>query len=127
MRKTKSIKSGKSYVDNTNNTSIEEKIVQERQEIASAGLLSAVLFISKEGQDLMPSSKLTSLGIVNMQEERAFLSELHGSLSLYIKALRQDVLGNHKHLDENVRNFLRKALFKHTKKYPAIVSHVFVS
>ncbi|CRF48133.1 Zn-dependent hydrolase, RNA-metabolising [Helicobacter heilmannii] len=127
MRKTKSIKSGKSYVDNTNNTSIAEKIVQERQEIASAGLLSAVLFISKEGQDLMPASKLTSLGIVDMQEERAFLKELHGSLSLHIKALRQDTLSNHKYLDENVRNFLRKALFKHTKKYPAIVSHVFVS
>ncbi|CCF80361.1 Zn-dependent hydrolase, RNA-metabolising [Helicobacter bizzozeronii CCUG 35545] len=126
MRKVKSVKSGKSYVDNTNNVSIEQKIVQERLEIASAGFLSAVLFISKEGQDLMPHSKITSVGIANLKEERAFVSELQGSLGLHIKALRQDVLNNNKSLDESVRNFIRKALFKHTKKYPAIVSHVFV-
>ncbi|WP_233705733.1 ribonuclease J [Helicobacter felis] len=127
MRKVKSIKSGKHYVDNTNNVSIEQKIVDERLEIASAGLLSAVLFISKEGQSLMPHSKISSVGIVNLKEERHFLEDLQDSLGLHIKALRQDVLGNNKSLDESVRHFLRKALFKHTKKYPAIVSHVFVS
>ncbi|WP_240329584.1 ribonuclease J [Helicobacter suis] len=126
MRKTKSVKSGKSYVDNTNNISIEERIVQDRQEIASAGLLSAVLFISKAGE-LMPTSQITTLGIVNFKEERSLLEELQGSLSLHIKALRFDVISNTKHLEDNVRNFLRKALFKHTKKYPAIVSHVFLS
>lgn len=126
MRKVKSIKSGKVFIDNQACTEIDNIVVTERQTLADCGLLLVVAFVSKAEQKLLKDTQITSLGIINPKDEKSFSKEIEGTLELHLKNLKPEVLNNTRTLDNDLRNMLRKLLFKKTKKYPTIVVHTYI-
>ena len=126
MRKVKSIKSGKVFIDNQACTEIDNIVVTERQTLADCGLLLVVAFVGKAEQKLLKDTQITSLGIINPKDEKSFSKEIEGALELHLKNLKPEVLNNTRTLDNDLRNMLRKLLFKKTKKYPTIVVHTYI-
>ncbi len=124
IKKVGTIKSGKSYVDNQSNLSIDTSIVQQREEVASAGVFAATIFVNKNKQALLESSQFSSLGLVGFKDEKHLTKEIQGGLELLLKSSNAEILNNSKKLEDHTRNFIRKALFKKFRKYPAIICHV---
>ncbi|WP_154437187.1 ribonuclease J [Helicobacter pylori] len=124
IKKVGTIKSGKSYVDNQSNLSIDTNIVQQREEVASAGVFAATIFVNKNKQALLESSQFSSLGLVGFKDEKHLTKEIQGGLELLLKSSNAEILNNPKKLEDHTRNFIRKALFKKFRKYPAIICHV---
>ncbi len=124
IKKVGTIKSGKSYVDNQSNLSIDTSIVQQREEVASAGVFAATIFVNKNKQALSESSQFSSLGIVGFKDEKHLIKEIQGGLELLLKSSNAEILNSPKKLEDHTRNFIRKALFKKFRKYPAIICHV---
>ncbi|GAA9973809.1 ribonuclease J [Helicobacter pylori] len=124
IKKVGTIKSGKSYVDNQSNLSIDTIIVQQREEVASAGVFAATIFVNKNKQALLESSQFSSLGLVGFKDEKHLTKEIQGGLELLLKSSNAEILNNPKKLEDHTRNFIRKALFKKFRKYPAIICHV---
>ncbi|GAA9943406.1 ribonuclease J [Helicobacter pylori] len=124
IKKVGTIKSGKSYVDNQSNLSIDTSIVQQREEVASAGVFAATIFVNKNKQALSESSQFSSLGLVGFKDEKHLTKEIQGGLELLLKSSNAEILNNPKKLEDHTRNFIRKALFKKFRKYPAIICHV---
>ncbi|GHR17561.1 ribonuclease J [Helicobacter pylori] len=124
IKKVGTIKSGKSYVDNQSNLSIDTSIVQQREEVASAGVFAATIFVNKNKQVLLESSQFSSLGLVGFKDEKHLTKEIQGGLELLLKSSNAEILNSPKKLEDHTRNFIRKALFKKFRKYPAIICHV---
>ncbi|GAA7892702.1 ribonuclease J [Helicobacter pylori] len=124
IKKVGTIKSGKSYVDNQSNLSIDTSIVQQREEVASAGVFAATIFVNKNKQTLLESSQFSSLGLVGFKDEKHLTKEIQGGLELLLKSSNAEILNSPKKLEDHTRNFIRKALFKKFRKYPAIICHV---
>ncbi|GAA6791278.1 hypothetical protein AOH128_11440 [Helicobacter pylori] len=124
IKKVGTIKSGKSYVDNQSNLSIDTSIVQQREEVASAGVFAATIFVNKNKQALLESSQFSSLGLVGFKDEKHLIKEIQGGLELLLKSSNAEILNNPKKLEDHTRNFIRKVLFKKFRKYPAIICHV---
>lgn len=124
IKKVGTIKSGKSYVDNQSNLSIDTSIVQQREEVASAGVFAATIFVNKNKQALLESSQFSSLGLVGFKDEKHLIKEIQGGLELLLKSSNAEILNSPKKLEDHTRNFIRKALFKKFRKYPAIICHV---
>ncbi len=124
IKKVGTIKSGKSYVDNQSNLSIDTSIVQQREEVASAGVFAATIFVNKNKQALLESSQFSSLGLVGFKDEKPLMKEIQGGLEVLLKSSNAEILNNPKKLEDHTRNFIRKALFKKFRKYPAIICHV---
>ncbi|WP_120957523.1 ribonuclease J [Helicobacter pylori] len=123
IKKVGTIKSGKSYVDNQSNLSIDTSIVQQREEVASAGVFAATIFVNKNKQALLESSQFSSLGLVGFKDEKHLIKEIQGGLEVLLKSSNAEILNNPKKLEDHTRNFIRKALFKKFRKYPAIICH----
>ncbi|WQZ13883.1 ribonuclease J [Helicobacter pylori] len=124
IKKVGTIKSGKSYVDNQSNLSIDTNIVQQREEVASLGVFVATIFVNKNKQALLESSQFSSLGLVGFKDEKPLIKEIQGGLEMLLKSSNAEILNNPKKLEDHTRNFIRKALFKKFRKYPAIICHV---
>ncbi|WRB40239.1 ribonuclease J [Helicobacter pylori] len=123
IKKVGTIKSGKNYVDNQSNLSIDTSIVQQREEVASAGVFVATIFVNKNKQALLESSQFSSLGLVGFKDEKPLMKEIQGGLEMLLKSSNAEILNNPKKLEDHTRNFIRKALFKKFRKYPAIICH----
>jgi ribonuclease J len=65
MRKVKTVKSGKVYIDNQRNNQIEEDVVMDRQELAENGIVIIVAFVDKQNKALIEKPKISSFGLVS--------------------------------------------------------------
>lgn len=127
IRKVRTIKSGKTYIDNQINRHIDSNVVAERQALADCGVAILNVFVSLSEQKILKETKIITLGIVNIKDERDLCKEIETALEMYIKTAKKEVLENKKTLENEVRNIARKLLFKKLKKYPTIITNIFLS
>ena len=126
MRKVKSVRTGKSYIDNQVSKEIENDVVLDRQKMANDGVcFFAAEILSKEAK-FADKPKFSLLGIVGHKEERSYTKELENTLTLFLAACKKETLANARALENEIRNLLKKQLFKKTKRYPAIVVSLFL-
>ncbi|MDO7252513.1 ribonuclease J [Helicobacter cappadocius] len=127
IRKVRTIKSGKTYIDNQVNRQIDSNVVAERQALVDCGVAILNIFISPRDQKILKETNIMTLGIVNIREEKDLCREIENALEMYIKTAKKEVLENKKTLENEIRNIARKLLFKKLKKYPTIITNTFLS
>lgn len=126
IRKIRTIKSGKTYIDNQINSEIDNGVVLDRQALADCGIAIVNAFVSAHEQKLLKDTKITTLGIVSSKDDEAFTKEIEGTLGMYFNTAKKEVFSNARTLENEIRNVMRKMLFKKLKKYPTIVTNVFL-
>ena len=125
VRKVKSVKTGKVYIDNYINKQIDDDIVIDRQKLANEGIVMLVAQLDAKEQKLISRPKVTSYGLVADKEDRNFAKELEEVLVNYISHAKPFVFEKSRVFENELRNTLRKHIFRKLKKYPTIVPTIF--
>ena len=126
MRKVKTVKTGKTYIDNQNNHQIEDDIVLDRQKLATDGIVMIVAEVSEQNSTMLSKPKVTTFGIVPDKQDKAFAKEMEDVLEIFLTNIKGGVIENSRALENDLRQVVRKHIFRKLKKYPLIVPHVFV-
>ena len=127
MRKVKTVKTGKTYIDNQNNHQIEDDIVLDRQKLASEGIVMIVAQVDSHTSKMVDKPKVTTFGIVPDKKDKAFAKEMEDILEHFLIHIKEGMIENPRALENDLRQVVRKHIYRKMKKYPLIVPHVFVS
>lgn len=125
MRKVKTVKTGKVYIDNQNNHQIEDDIVIDRQKLASEGIVMMVVMIDNDAK-MIEKPKVTTFGIVANKQDRYFAKEMEGIIENFLINMKPGLMENQRALENDLRQVVRKHIYRKMKKYPLIVPHVLV-
>jgi ribonuclease J len=126
MRKVKTVKSGKTYIDNQNNHKIDDDIVLDRQKLASDGIVMLIAEVDGQHAKMLSKPKVTSFGLVADKQDKAFAKEMEDVLEHFLLHIKDGLLENGRALENDLRQVVRKHIYRKMKKYPLIVPHVFV-
>jgi len=127
MRKVKTVKTGKTYIDNQNNHQIEDDIVLDRQKLASDGIVMLVAQVDGKHTKMLAKPKVTTFGIVADRQDKIFAKEMEDILENFLLHIKDGQIENPRALENDLRQIIRKHIFRKMKKYPLIVPHVLVS
>ena len=127
MRKVKTVKTGKTYIDNQNNHQIEDDIVLDRQKLASDGIVMIVAQIDGQHSKMLAKPRVTTFGIVADKQDKYFAKEMEDILEHFLVHMKDGLLENTRALENDLRQIVRKHIYRKMKKYPLIVPNVFVS
>lgn len=126
MKKVKSVRTGKTYIDNQNNHQIENDIVIDRQKLANEGIVLIVAQINEEDTGLITKPRVTTFGLVADKNDKAFAKEMEDILEHYLMNLKPHLLENQRALENDLRQVVRKHIYRKMKKYPLIVPNLLV-
>lgn len=123
MRKVKSVKTGKSYIDNQANRQIAGEVVNERNLLANDGIF--ILTLKMNGNDSkILEHRINVFGIVGQQEEKELNKFIMDNLAVFLSNAKPHIFKETKLIENELFTVLRKLLFKRFKKYPAILVNV---
>ena len=126
MRKVKTVKTGKTYIDNQNNYEIEDDIVMDRQKLANDGVVMIVAQVSEQTGKMMGKPTVTSFGLVADKKDKFFAKEMEEILENFLLNMKPGLIGNPKTLEGDLRQVIRKHIYRKMKKYPLIVPNIFI-
>lgn len=127
LRKVRSVKTGKTYIDNQVNATIASDVILDRQNLAENGILIVYLELSKAKASLLSKPRIQSMGIIANKDTMAFNKEIEEFFSLFVKNCKTELYNSQKAMENEIRNALRKLMFKKTKRYPTIIPMVSLS
>ena len=126
MRKVKTVKTGKTYIDNQNNHQIADDIVLDRQKLASDGVVMLVVEVSEQNSKMLSKPKVTTFGIVPDRQDKAFAKEMEDVVEVFLMNIKSGLIENPRAFEADLRQVVRKHIFRKMKKYPLIVPHVLI-
>ena len=127
MRKVKTVKTGKTYIDNQNNHKIDDDIVLDRQKLATDGIVMMVVEVDGKHSKMQAKPKITTFGIVPDKQDKAFAKEMEDVVEHFLLHIKDGMIENSRALENDLRQIVRKHIYRKMKKYPLIVPHVLVS
>jgi ribonuclease J len=125
IKKVKTIKVGKTYIDNQNNKPIQHDVVDDRQKLATEGIVNVVLQIAKQTGKIIGKPIVTSHGLVPDKEDKKFASEIEQLIEQYLLNSKLEISGNPKVVEDDLRGIVRKHVVRTRKRYPIILPTVF--
>ncbi|MDD3462081.1 MAG: ribonuclease J [Sulfurospirillaceae bacterium] len=126
MKKVKSVKTGKVFIDNQINEQIADDVVIDRQKLADSGLVMLVIQLDKSEHKLISKPKIISYGLVPDKDDKAFSVEMEGVIDQFLVNAKKELLENSRALENEVRQVVRKHIYRQMKKYPTIVPTIFM-
>jgi ribonuclease J len=126
LKKVKTIKSGKTYIDNQNNMTIENDVVLDRQKLAEDGIVNVVAQISQSNQKVIGKPVVTSHGLVPDKEDKKFAKEIEVLLETMMLNMKPEALKNHRDIENDIRSVVRKHVVRTKKRYPLIIPTIFI-
>jgi len=126
MKKIKTVKSGKVYIDNQLNHKISDDIVIDRQTMANEGVVMIVAQINENDRTLADRAKVTSFGLVPDKQDKFFAKEIEDLLATFLANAKPGIFKNSRMLEDELRKVVRKHCIRKYKKYPMIVPTIFV-
>ena len=126
MKKVKTVKTGKVFIDNQINEQIADDVVIDRQKLADSGLVMLVIQLDKSEHKLISKPKIISYGLVPDKDDKSFSVEMEGVIDQFIVNAKKELLENARALENEVRQVVRKHIYRQMKKYPTIVPTIFM-
>ncbi|MBT8343165.1 MAG: ribonuclease J [Sulfurovum sp.] len=126
LKKVKTIKSGKTYIDNQNNMTIENDVVLDRQKLAEDGIVNVVAQVSQSDQKVVGKPVVTSHGLVPDKDDKKFAKEIEVLLETMMLNMKPEALKNHKDIENDIRSVVRKHVVRTKKRYPLIIPTIFI-
>ncbi|NPA81902.1 MAG: ribonuclease J, partial [Epsilonproteobacteria bacterium] len=126
IKKAKTVKTGKIYIDNQVNKQIEDDVVIDRQKLADAGIVMIVAQVDSETKKIIGKPKVVSYGLVPDKQDKAFSKEMETILEQYLINAKPDIFENPKLAENEIRQVVRKHIFRKMKKYPTIVPTIYM-
>ena len=126
LKKVKTVKTGKTYIDNQNNMTIENDVVLDRQKLAEDGIVTIVAQIAQSNQKIVGKPVVHTHGLVPDKEDKKFAKEIEVLLETMLLNMKSESLKEHTFIENEIRNAVRKHIIRTKKRYPLIVPTVFI-
>ncbi|EAK7878802.1 ribonuclease J [Campylobacter jejuni] len=126
VKRIKTVKTGKVFVDNQINKQIADDVVIDRQKLADSGIVVIIAQIDKATKTLINKPRVFSYGLVADKHDHAFSKDMAEVLGQFFINVKDEVLNDPRFLENQIRQVLRKYIFRKIKKYPTIVPTIFV-
>ncbi|ECB9807833.1 ribonuclease J [Campylobacter coli] len=126
VKRIKTVKTGKVFVDNQINKQIADDVVIDRQKLADSGIVVIIAQLDKASKTLINKPRVFSYGLVADKQDHAFSKEMAEVLGQFFINVKDEVLNDPRFLENQIRQVLRKHIFRKIKKYPTIVPTIFV-
>ncbi len=121
MKKLKSVKTGKVYIDNQRNRKIANDVVLDRQTMANEGMVIIVAQVNISDRKVTAPARVSSFGLVDVKSERYFAKEIEDMLDHHLEHVKEGILENNRSLEDDLRKTVRKHCIRKYRKYPLIV------
>ena len=126
LKKVKTVKTGKIFVDNMLNHKISDDVVLDRQTMANEGVVMIVAQVNESDRTIEGRPQVKAFGLVPDKQDKAFSKEIEDLLSTFLSNVKPGVLKNNRALEDEIRKVVRKHCLRKYKKYPMIVPTLFV-
>jgi ribonuclease J len=126
LKKVKTVKTGKIYIDNQNNTAIANDVVIDRQKLAEDGIINIVAQVSQANQKIIGKPVVTSYGLVADREIKKFTGDISAMIETMLTAMKPEALNDHKAIENEIRNMVKRHVIKIKKRYPLIIPTIFI-
>ena len=126
IKKVKTVKTGKVYIDNQLNHKISDDVILDRQTMANEGVVMIVAQINESDRTMAQKPKVTSFGLVSDKQDKFFSKEIEDLLTIFLENIKPGILKNNRILEDELRKVVRKHCTRKYKKYPMIVPTIFV-
>lgn len=126
VKRIKTVKTGKVFVDNQINKQIADDVVIDRQKLADSGIVVIIAQIDKATKTLINKPRVFSYGLIADKHDHAFSKDMAEVLGQFFINVKDEVLNDPRFLENQIRQVLRKHIFRKIKKYPTIVPTIFV-
>ncbi len=126
IKKVKTVKNGKTYIDNQNNMKIENDVVLDRQKLAEDGIINIVAQVSQENQKVVGKPIVTSHGLVADKDDKKFAKEIELLLETMLLNMKPEALKDHRNIENEIRTSVRKHIVRTKKRYPLIIPTIFI-
>ncbi len=126
VKRIKTVKTGKVFVDNQINKQIADDVVIDRQKLADSGIVVIIAQLDKASKTLINKPRVFSYGLVADKHDHAFSKDMAEVLGQFFVNVKDEVLNDPRFLENQIRQVLRKHIFRKIKKYPTIVPTIFV-
>ncbi|NPA29559.1 MAG: ribonuclease J [Epsilonproteobacteria bacterium] len=126
MKKVKTVKTGKTYIDNQANAEIEDDIVLDRQKLATEGIIMIVAQIDQQTHKLIGHPKVSAYGLIADREDKKFAKEVEAIIETYMAHIKEAQRLDPKVIENDIRAAVRKHVLRKLKRYPLIVPTIYV-
>ncbi|MBQ3675186.1 MAG: ribonuclease J, partial [Campylobacter sp.] len=125
LKRIKTVKTGKVFIDNQVNKQISDDIVKHRQNLADAGMVVIIAQIDKNEKSLI-KTRVVSYGLVDEKQNGEFTKDMEAVIEQFLANMKTEILLDNRVLESQIRQAVRKHIFRKTKKYPTIVPVIYL-
>jgi len=125
LKKVKTIKTGKTFIDNQNNKEIYDDVVVDRQKLASDGIVNVIIQISEQTHKMASKPIVMTHGLVPDREDKKFSDEITHIIETFLLTAKPEQVLTSKILENEIRLLVRKHVIKIKKLYPIIIPTLF--
>ncbi len=126
IKKVRTVKTGKRYIDNQSNQEIFADVVNDRQKLATEGIVNIIVHIDTQEGRLDGEPLVMAHGLIAQKDKKEFEDEIKELVAKTLKLTRLEKVANNKIIEENVRNAVKRHIIKKYKSYPFIIATVFL-
>jgi len=126
VKKVKTVKTGKRYIDNQSNKEIYSEVVSDRQKLANEGIVNIIVQLNAQEGKLESDPVVFSHGLVSGNNAKKLEREVSKMVSEHIKKDTLKKSSNSKVIEDDIRNIVRRYIIKQYKSYPFIIVTVFM-
>ncbi len=127
IKKVKTVKSGKKYIDNMNNKEIFNDVVEDRQKLANEGIVNVSMQISASTGKVIGKPVISTFGIIANKDDKKFEKEIEHLIETYLLNTKITPNNDTKKIEEDIRGLVRKHIIRIKKLYPVINITVFLA
>lgn len=125
LKRVKTIKTGKVFIDNQINKQIADDVVFDRQQLADAGVIIVIAQIDKSAKSLI-KTRVISHGLVDEEQSKQMSKDLEGLIEQFLANVKDQILNDQRAMENQIRQVIRKHIFRKMKKYPTIVPVIYL-
>ena len=126
LKKVKTVKTGKSYIDNQNNQEIQADVVEDRQKLSIDGVVNIALQVNKSTKKIVGKAVINTHGLVPNKEDKRFAHEIQNMIETFLINAEEKQLRTPKAIQDELRSIIRKYIVRTKRCYPIITPIVFM-
>lgn len=123
LRKLKSVKTGKTYIDNQVDREVQDDLLNTRKNLAEHGIVQLNLHINM-GAKTLNHAHIINFGLVSNKLAQDFGTDVSNYIKLFIADAKEGIMKDKKAFEPALRNALKKYFFKKYKKYPYLLLNI---
>ena len=126
LKKVKTVKTGKSFIDNQNNKEIKLDIIEDRQKLSIDGIVNISLQINKSTKKMLGKPVISTHGLVPDKEDKRFAHEIENIIDTFLINADESKVASSKAIENELEGIVRKYIVRTKRRYPIITPVVFM-